>query len=204
MFRTFNTEHRSMQLSRLVSLPQKAIEGLLLERGISTDDLDDIKAAVVGVGVVVSAEDAIKFTFNRFDIPAQRYNTKDFPAFYTALGHATCLAEITYHLGGLVTHAAPRYYQFLEVTFDGDLVELCGHEKDHQELISPTDAGYPFCQSLASDARAADYHALSAPSARAPAGVCVPIFSASNISKPEISQRLRFILDGTGLTHEFL
>jgi RES domain len=203
MFRTFDTEHRSLQLSRLVSLPQKAIDALLLERGISTDDLEDIKAAVVGVGIVVSAEDAIKFTFNRIDIPAQRYNTGAFPAFYTALGHETCLAEVTYHLGGLVTQIAPRYYQFLELTFDGDLVQLCGHEQEHQELVSPTEAGYPFCQSLAADARAAGYHALSAPSARA-VGTCVPIFFADNISKPEISQKLRFVFDGKSLSHELL
>jgi hypothetical protein len=113
------------------------------------------------------------------------------------------LAEVSHHLAGLVTQTAPRYYQFLQVTFDGEIVELCGHEGEHPEFVSQTDAGYPLCQTIAVDARAARYHALSAPSARI-SGTCVPIFFASNISKPEITQRLRFVFDGASLSYELL
>jgi hypothetical protein len=201
MLEEFVREQRTLTPSRLISLPRKNLDALLVERGISLDDLDDVKAAIAGVGVVISPEDAIKFTFNRTDIVAQRYNTSAFPVFYSALDHETCLAEIKYHLEAWIAQSAPRYYQFLEVTFRGIALELCGHQTNHPEIISSTEIGYPFCQTLASRARTDGIDALSAPSARH-TGVCLPIFYESAISQPVLANRLRFVFNGTTIEHE--
>lgn len=203
MIEAFEREQRELRVSRLVSLPEDRLEAILLDMNISLDDLDDVKAAVAGVGAIVTPQDAISATFQRADIRAQRYNTTDYPAFYTALCRDTCVAEISYHLNGSIAESGPRYYQFLEVTFSGEILELCGHQGNYPDLVSATDAGYPFCQSVAIEARQQGIHGLSAPSARHD-GTCVPIFFEDAISNPEIKVSLRFTYENGAIRHEVL
>lgn len=204
MLAKFARQQRRHQVSRLASFPLKSIETLLLERGVSPEDMEDVKAALVGVSAVISAEDSLRSIFSRTQHYSQRYNDTTFAALYTALDHETCLAEISYHIGPSVVVGAPRYYQFVEMTYDGMSLELCGHEVKYPELVSQSDEGYPFCQAIALQAKTEKIDALHAPSARRRGGVCVPIFTISSVTKPEISQRLRFISDGTSLYHQML
>jgi hypothetical protein len=175
---------------------------MLLEMGIAFDDLDDIKAAIAGVGVVVTPRDAVEFTFTREIHPVQRYNTEAFPVFYSALTQETCVAEIQYHLAASFGVGHPRYYHFVEVQFSGMALDLCGHEVDHPELISGSSAGYPFCQQLASIARLDGIDALYAPSARLEGGVCVPVFYLRALTDPQITGSLRFYSEGPAVTYE--
>jgi hypothetical protein len=200
----YHREVRSAQVLRLVALPRERLETILTERGIAFDDLEDVKAALVGVGAVLTAEDAVAYTFSREVHLPQRFNTAEFPAFYSALGKDTCIAEVKYHLSALVSTAFPRYYHFLEVAFNGTALVLCGHQGDHPELISASNSGYPFCQELAAAARQDGIDALYAPSARHSGGICVPVFHAHVLSSPQITGSLRFLLNETAFDHEMI
>jgi hypothetical protein len=175
---------------------------MLLEMGIGFDDLEDVKAAIAGVGVVVTPRDAVEFTFAREIHPVQRYNTEAFPVFYSALMQETCVAEILHHLAASIGVGHARYYHFVEVQFSGMALDLCGHEGDHPELISASSAGYPFCQQLASMARLDGIDAFYAPSARHEGGVCVPVFYRHALTEPQITGSLRFYSEGPAVTYE--
>lgn len=203
MLAAFSSQVKMLRVARLVSLPPKALEAILISRGIPLEDLDEVEATLAGIGAVITPDDAIRFTFTRTPIPALRFNTVHFAAFYTALDEPTCLAEIKYHLRASFSPSERRFYKFLYVTFSGVALVVAGHESSHPELVSPTDAGYPYCQSLAAAARDNGNDALYASSARS-AGICVPIFSQPTISNPAITATVRFTFDGSAVQHEVL
>lgn len=197
----FSTAKKTLNVARLVSIPPKALEAILVSRGIPLEDIDDVEAALLGIGAVFTPTEAVRFVFTRSTIPPQRFNTEHFPAFYTALDEPTCLAEIKYHLTGAFAVSERRYYQFLYVTFSGSVVVTIGQEALYPDLTSSTSAGYPFCQSIATAARSAGHDALYASSARC-SGICVPIFSEGAISAPRIETTVRFVFDGSVMHHE--
>ena len=201
MIEQFDRSEETIRVARLVALPNAELDALLVSRSITLEDFDEVRDAVIGIGAVITAQDAIKQTFARSEISAQRYNTANFSVFYTAVARETCVAEISYHLGSTIQQSGPRYYQFLEVTFGGNVLNLLGRESDFPDIVSPTNAGYPFCQRLASDARAAGLDALFAPSARHNAGTCVPIFTENSISNPVVNGNAQFNYDGAAITH---
>ncbi|MCK1523042.1 RES family NAD+ phosphorylase [Bradyrhizobium sp. 17] len=191
-----------LNVARLVSVPSRNLNAILVSRGIPLEDLDAVEAALLAVGPVITAADAIRFTFARTPIPPQRFNTAHFPALYTAVDEPTCLAEIKHHLRFAVTEQ--RYYQFLHVTFTGSTLVTAGHEEEHTDLVSPTEAGYTYCRALATEARAAGNDALYASSARNPGGICVPIFSEPALSAASITTTVRFSFDGANVQHQLL
>ncbi|MFK4535135.1 hypothetical protein ABIA00_003318 [Bradyrhizobium ottawaense] len=200
----FASEHKALDVARLVSIPSRNLNAILISRGIPLEDLDAVEAALLGVGPVITAADAIRFTFTRTPIPPQRFNTARFPALYTAIDETTCLAEIKHHLRGQFAVTEQRYYQFLYVTFSGSTLVTVGHEEAQPDLVSPTPAGYTYCQSLGTEARAAGNDALYASSARNPGGICMPIFSESTLSAPSIKTAVRFTYDGVDVHHQSL
>ncbi len=202
MLDPFQRETVSEQVSRLIALPTKPVEAILVARGIPLEDLDEVKAALASVGAVVTPRDAVRYTFTRNPILPQRYNTAQFPTFYTAQDHNTCIAEIKYHMAGYIAAFEIWYYHFLEVAFSGDILNLVGHEVEYPDLVSASDAGYPFCQKLATAARDEGIEGLHAPSARRSGGVCVPIFFEKAISHPAISSTVRLSIAGTVIEHE--
>lgn len=199
----FATAKKTLNVARLVSIPPKTLEAILVSRGIPLEDIGDVEAALLGIGAVFTPADAVRFVFTRTTIPPQRFNTEHFPAFYTAIDEPTCLAEIKYHLTSAFTVSERRYYQFLYATFSGSVVVTFGQEASYPDLISSTSAGYPFCQSVATTARSAGHDALYASSARC-SGICVPIFSEGAISTPHIETTVRFTFDGSVLHHEMV
>lgn len=202
MLAGFLNENRTLDLVRLVSIPDKNLSAILVSRRIPLEDLGAVEEALLGIGPVITAADAIRFTFTRSPIPPQRFNTAHFPALYTAVDEPTCLAEIKHHLRFAVTEQ--RYYHFLYVTFTGRALVTAGHEADHADLVSPTETGYTYCQALATEARAAGNDALYASSARNPGGICMPIFSQSTLSAPSIRTTIRFTYDGVDVHHQVL
>ncbi len=199
MIDEFESGRQTVRVARLVSLPKKSLNVQLLERNIAAEDIEDVASAVQAVEPIMTAEDAINFTFTRTPIPAQRYNTSRFRVLYTAVERETCIAELRHHVGRFVEEGAPRFFQVIEATANGSMVELCGYEEDYPELVSPTDAGYPFCQALALEAMEAGHHALRAPSARAQGGKCVPIFYRDNVSDISAEERLSFVRENAEL-----
>ena len=65
-----------------------------------------------------------------------------------------------------------------------------GLDGANPDLVSSTTSGYPFCQSLANEAREIGVDGLHAPSARRPGGVCVPVFSEQAIGGHKIADML--------------
>lgn len=199
MIEKFESGQQTVRVARLVSLPKKPLNVQLLERNIAAEDLEDVASAVRAGEPIMTAEDAINFTFKRTPIPAQRYNTSSSCALYTAVERETCIAELRHHVGRFIEEGIPRFFQVIEVTASGSMVELCGHEEDYPELVSPTDAGYPFCQALALEAMKAKHHVLRAPSARARGGQCVPIFYRDNVSNISAEEHLSFVRENEEL-----
>ena len=204
MIEEFERDDYTARVSRLVALPKTTLDAILVGRNISLEDFEEVKSAVLGIGAVVTAEEAILRTFERTEISAQRYNTTSFPVFYSAVARETCIAEISYHLGDAIKQSGPRYYQFLDVTFSGSALHLCGHQARYPDLVSPTSAGYPFCQKLASEARLNGVEGLCAPSARHVSGTCIPIFVRNSISSPSINGSIQFHWDGSAISHAIL
>jgi hypothetical protein len=123
--------------------------------------------------------------------------------FYPALEEETCEAEVKYHIkDGVTASGFARFYHLLACDFVGTVANLLGKEVGHPELISPTEDGYPFCQALAKEARAAGVHAFHTPSARYPGGTCSPVFDRPNLANEQTVARTRFVPTSSGLTYE--
>ena len=77
-----------------------------------------------------------------------------------------------------------------------------GYEETYPDLISTTDAGYPFCRSVARWAQALGAQALHSKSARRHEGACVPVFVRECISDGEYIERYRFVARGGNIECE--
>src|SRR5262249_20092419 len=100
----------------------------------------------------------------------------------------TCEAEVRHRLrDAKVAVPLDRYFQFIACDFSGVVVDLCGKEGDHPELVSQTEDGYPFCQALAAAARSSGVDGLRAPSARKAGGIFIPVFSRPAVANPRFT-----------------
>ena len=191
---------RAERVYKLVSLPTSKIEALLLARGIEPSGLDEAVEAVAAVGIPVNVIEAIDFIFHARPTPPYypigRFGDGTHAVFYSAIEVATCVAEVRYHqeeeLAVLVV-PFPRYFTAIGCDYSGQTLVLVGREVEHPDLVSQTDAGYPFCQAVAQWAQAQGAHALQTTSSRRPAGTCVPIFERSCLANPEGLDRYRFV-----------
>ncbi|WP_224581058.1 RES family NAD+ phosphorylase [Bradyrhizobium barranii] len=124
--------------------------------------------------------------------PPGRFGNGQWPVYYAALAEETCASEVAYHLTGQAVEG--RYYSVVSCRFRGDVLNLVGEQNRHPDLVSPTDAGYPFCQQVADEARSV-VSGLHAPSARHTGGVCIPVLDRQSLSQPQVSHRGRFVSD---------
>jgi hypothetical protein len=115
--------------------------------------------------------------------------------FYSAIEVATCVAEVRYHQEQelALSEPFPHYFTVIGCDYSGQTLMLEGREVEHPDLISPTAAGYPFCQAVARWAQAQGAQALLTTSARRSAGKCLPIFERSCLANPEGLDRYRFV-----------
>jgi RES domain len=186
----FTRDSRRETLFKLANFPRAGVDELLLRRGINADAIDDVKAAIGMVGSPISLADALNYSFERHGAPPAygvgRFGNGKWPVFYSALEKETCEEEVRHHLGSAIKVVPyTRYFQFMACDFDDEVLDLRGKEKEHPDLVSPTDSGYPFCQVLAQSAAASSVDGLLTPSARnRPDGVCSPIFTRSALTNP--------------------
>jgi hypothetical protein len=199
-------ETRTDVLLKLASLPPDVLETSLRKRGIDPTSFADVKAALASVGIPLTAKDAVDYAFTLQGTPPSyswgRFGDGSSPVYYSALTEETCEAEVRYHLSSVSPPVLPRYYHVVACDFLGTVAILHGKEGDHPELISKTEAGYPFCQAVAEDARKMSIHALHTPSARHPEGTCTPVFYRANLSGERSIARTVFVPDGSGLRYE--
>jgi hypothetical protein len=88
------------------------------------------------------------------------------------------------------------YFTLVKCDFSGRAMMLVGREVDHPDLVSPTDAGYPFCHAVARWAQGLGAQALYSRSARRQEGTCVPVFVRECLSNAESLQRYHFVQGG--------
>jgi hypothetical protein len=187
---------------RLIGLSPSSIETILLQRGLNPDALEEVREAVASVGVPFTLEEALAYPFRPSDgeppYGVGRFSNGQFGVFYSALEEDTCIAEILYYnrvgfeqqRSGNVPFA--RYYQLTACEFTGSAMMLVGREQQYPDLVSATDAGYPFCQGVALWAISEGADALHTTSARRAGGTCVPVFTEGALSAPRSLDRFRF------------
>jgi hypothetical protein len=202
-------EHRNEIVLKLASLPKVSIDIFLLGRGIDPASIADVKAALASAGIPVTAKEAVDYSFARRGTPPTygkgRFGDGGAPVFYAALAEETCQAEVAHHIRNEIAPAPfPRFYHLLECDFTGIVINLHGKEIEHPELVSPTEDGYPFCQTLAKEARKAGVHSFHTPSARHPGGTCSPVFARSNLTGERAVARAMFEPHNGGLKYERL
>ena len=197
---------------RLAAFHTEPLESVLLRRNIEPDSLEDAKEAMAGVSVPLNPDELLDYPFRpRDDDPPYgigRFGDGTHPVFYSAREEETCIEEMKFHnrisLEELRSGALPypRYFYLLRCAFDGSVMILLGHEGHHKELISPTDAGYPFCRRVARWSMGEGAHALHTASARRAGGRCVPVFARETLSSPRIGDRFRFAAFDGQVIHE--
>jgi hypothetical protein len=192
-------EHRNEIVLRLASLPKRDIEDFLLRRGLDPASIDDVKAALAAVGTPITPQEAVNYSFTAHGAPPTfgtgRFGDGTVPVYYAALEMKTCEREVKYHLAKeIAVVPLPRLYQLIACDFAGDILDVCGHEHDHPELVSETDSGYPFCQALAQRAIASNIDAFHTPSARRLGGICTPVFSHPALTSPRFADAAQVII----------
>jgi hypothetical protein len=181
---------RNSVVLKLAALPKLSIDEFLLKRGLDPISIADAKTALALADAPVTPDGVVAYAFNKHGSPPTfakgRFGDGSYPVFYSALEMKTCVEEVRHRLKD-ARAAAPidRYFQFIACDFSGVVLELCGKEKDHPELVSKTEDGYPFCQALAADARNSGIDSLHTPSARNAGGICTPIFSRPALANPK-------------------
>jgi hypothetical protein len=192
---------------KLAALPRERIEAVLLKRGISPESIAEVRDALGEANVPLNAQEAVSYSF-REPYHVARFGDGSFGVFYSAREEPTCVAEISYHhrrqlaeqLSGTFAH--DRYYDLISCEFAGDVVTLVGAEANYPDLVSPTEAGYPFCQQLAKAAVGQGVDAFDTRSARDPNGTCVPIFNSKSITNAQSLARFRFFAEMGQSRHE--
>jgi len=183
---------------------------VLLARGVDPSGLDEAVEAMAAVNVPVNAEEAIDFIFRPRPtpphFPASRFGDGTHPVFYSAIEVETCVAEVLYHqTAELARHVEfPRYFTTIGCDYGGQTMSLMGRETEYPDLVSQTDAGYPFCQAVAKWAQAQAAQALETKSARRDASTCVPVFERACLANPEGLDRYRFFEEDGHVKHEKL
>jgi hypothetical protein len=188
----FARENRADTVFKLASLPRELIDSILVKRGIDRDSLSEVKEVMANVDIPLTPEEALAYSFRK-PFRKARFGDGSYGIYYSALEDGTCVEEIRHHYQlEFEQFPHPRYFHLLTCDFAGLALVLIGHEGRYPNLISSSDAGYPFCQELAGEARRGGVDALYTRSAREPTGTCVPVFTEKTLSNPLAVSRYRF------------
>jgi hypothetical protein len=207
---------RSDRVHKLASLPLASINSILIRRGISPANVEETAALLLETGSPFTATQMVENSFKRHDERALPFgfgrfgDGTEYPVYYSALDEETCIEEVRHHtkngfeqlLSGQIPY--PRYCQFLTSTFNGVVIVLCGQETVYPQLVSVDQSGYPFCQSLARQARERNSLAFHAPSARHDGGVCVPVFARRSLSNHTAREYITFRVHNGQVEHATL
>jgi hypothetical protein len=185
----YERSRRDEVVLKLASFPKSSIEETLLRRGLDLNSIEDGKAILALIGAPFTPHEAVAYSFARRGAPPTfgrgRFGDGSHPVYYSALEMQTCEEEVRHRLKDPQA-AVPfdRYFQFVACDFSGVVLDLCGREGIHPELVSKTEDGYPFCQALAVVARNSAIEAFHTPSARKTGGICTPVFARSALANP--------------------
>ena len=156
------------------------------------EDLSEV-IPIIAARTPCSLEEVLDYAFRpRADMEPPyrdgRFGDGTFGVYYSALEEETCKEEVAHHLQK-DDDASPRSYTMIECRYEGTTANLLGQEKSHAKLVSRTKAGWPFCQKLGCQAIARGLDGFLTASARSHGGTCVPVFSRSALSEPQVGNR---------------
>ena len=195
-----STEQRATVL-RLAAIGRQPLRTILGARRIDPNEHEAIASALAASSPALSAEAVLDEPFRprtgtTTPFRVGRFGDGTLGVYYAALEQRTCEREIAFHLGPETADAyaagfrAPRRYTLVECEYGGATTELRGKEGAHPELVSPSKAGYPFCQRLAKQAVAAGIAGFLTRSARYPEGTCVPVFARDALGHARVRHRV--------------
>ena len=210
MFEDVEARETEEAVLRLASTVHESVATALLRHGIDPGNIEATLAALDGVGIPLTAQEAVDMAFvPRGDkptpFPIGRFGDGSMGVYYSALGEATCQRELAFHL-----HAAflqvedslrgqPRYYSLVACLFSGAAKDFRGVESIYPDLVSESTSGYPFCQSLGRLAVKENIDGFLTASARSSGGTCVPVFARAALSDPEIRHEVTLMISAAGV-----
>ena len=192
-------QHRTVL--RLAAFRREPLRSILGARRIDPRAHEAIAGALDESNAALSAQALLDEPFRprtetRPPFRVGRFGDGTLGVYYAALEQRTCEREIAFHLGSETADAyaagfrAPRRYMLVECEYGGTTAELRGQEGMHPQLVSPSEADYPFCQRLAHQAVAAGIAGFLTRSARAPDGTCVPVFARDALGRARVRHRV--------------
>ena len=195
---------------RLAATAGKSVRDALDVLELPSEDFLELEELLSELGIVISAEEIVADSFEpREDIADDfsqgRFSDGTIGVFYAALDEATLREEIAFHIlprtssSGEFSELRPRLYRLIRCSYLGLTADLRGKETEYPLLVSQTSAGYPFCQSLALQAKHNGIVGFLTASARHSGGTCVPVFSQQAISQPEIEASIRAFVSHNGV-----
>ena len=202
-------EGRSESVLRLASIAGSSAREALRDHGFDANIVDDILPILDLLGITLSPEALVSDSFRPRESSSEpfaigRFGDGTIGVFYSALDELTCRNELEYHLSardaGAELLSYERAYSLIHCRYSGETADLRGYEGDFPQLVSETDDGYPFCQELALEAVQRGISGFFTPSARHQDGTCVPVFSDSAISNPEILSSVTAIVSDGEVT----
>ena len=188
---------------KLAATFTKPLDAVLLGRGIDPDSIEETRAEIARVGGQFTVEGIFSYLFRgrtgrSKPFPESRFSDGMIGVYYSALEVSTCEKEIVFHLE--IEEGDPsRYYSMIDCEFSGTTADLRGKENDYPDLVSQTDAGYPFCQRLGKKATQKNIDAFYTASARNEGGACVPVFTETALSNPSITGRVKVTATSDGV-----
>ncbi len=210
MLEECSVQHHKTQTFRLASLPQNSLITSLLARGVDPANLYASVSVINRLQHPFTAEDVVDRSFRgnirsatRF--PVGRFGDGTIAVYYSSLEEATCRREMEFHLREAMSdqreHASkhPRSYSLISCHYSGTTADLRGREEKYPDLVSESDEGYPFCQSLGLNAAERGIQGFLTPSARRQGGVCAPVFDHQSLSEPNVEGKLSVLLHPEGL-----
>ena len=197
---------------RTITLLKDNLENILIHRAYADLTRSKLEAAILELeendNVSPSAFISISFQARPeypTPFPPGRYGNGSYPVFYAALDELTSTKERGhYFLKRARSDGLSRAFTVFVCKFSGHSVDITGREKQHPELVSHDESGYPFCQNVAVNLKRST-DGLLAPSARnRPDGACTPIFSEQSLSEPHFLYWVVFSVDGDSYKREVL
>jgi len=194
------TEQRTTVL-RLAAIGRQPLRTILGARRIDPRAHEAIAGALGDSNPALSAQALLDEPFRpRTNTPTPfrvgRFGDGTLGVYYAALEQRTCERELGFHLHSRVADAyaagfrAPRRYALVACEYRAVTAELRGQEGAHPELVSPSEAGYAFCQRLAHQAVSAGIGGFFTRSARAPDGTCVPVSARDALGRARVRDRV--------------
>ncbi len=196
-------EYRQSTVYRLAATFTKPLDAVLLGRGIDPDSIEETRAEIARVGGQFTPEGIVSNSFRgrtgRYKpFPESRFSDGTIGVFYSAIEVSTCEKEIVFHLE-IKEGDDTRYFSLIDCDLSGTTADLRGKENDYPDLVSQTEAGYPFCQRLGKKATQKNIDAFYTASARDEGGTCVPVFTETVLSNPSITGRVKVTATSDGV-----